>query len=286
MRIVISADIEGASGVASYKEIGFGGGDPERATDYQAARHWLTGDINAAVEGAMEAGATAFVVHDSHGLDQRSVVLDELHPNVEVVRGRPVIFYQEEDLARGYDGAFMIAMHARAGQAGILSHVLNAPLISEVRLNGQPVGEAELTAALAGAYGIPTVLITGDDRVCLDVQRWSGGQIEAAVVKYSLTRYAVRALSLIEARERIRTAARQAVGRLGRAQPTLLGAPIELEVEWGEREVARYVGWLPQVSYDGERTVRYSDSDYRRVYRALLAMFWVATSRLTPGASG
>ena len=281
MRIVISADIEGASGVVSYRELGHPGGEPV-ATDYQTARQWLTDDINAAVEGAMEAGATSFVVHDSHGLDQGNILLDGLHPAVEVVRGRPVIFYEEADLARGYDGAFMIAMHSRAGQAAILSHILSWPLLWEVRLNGEPAGEAQFTMALAGAYGIPTVLITGDDQVCLDIQRWSGGQIEAAVVKYSLSRYAARCLPLIEARERIRIAAQRAVGRLQQAKPFTLTGPVTLEVAFNDREVARCVAWMPKVGYDGERTVRFVGDDFLRAYRALLAMFWIATSRLNP----
>jgi len=281
MRILISADMEGASGVVSRRETGCEGGDPV-ATDYQTARRWLTGDVNAAVEGAMEAGATSFVVHDSHGLDQRNVLLDELHPAVEVVRGRPIIFYEEADLARGYDGAFMIAMHSRAGEAAILSHILDWPLLREVRLNGQPAGESEFTVALAGAYGIPTVLVTGDDRVCLDIQRWSGGQIEAAVVKYSLSRYAARCLPLIEARERIRNAAGQAVRRLRGVKPLTLPAPITLEVEFADRELARCAAWMPAVECDGDRTVRFTDDDFRRVYRALLAIFWIATSRLNP----
>ncbi len=284
MRILISADIEGASGVASYKDTGCGGTAAEQSAAYQAARHWLTGDINAAVEGAMEAGATSFVVHDSHGTDLHNLVLDELHPLVEVVSGRPIIFYEEADLARGYDAAFMIAMHARAGEAAILSHILDWPLLREVRLNGQPVGESEFTVALAAAYGIPTILISGDDRVCLDIQRWSGGQIEAAVVKYSLSRYAARCLSLIEARERIRIAAQRAIERLRKGiKPLALPTPVTLEVELNDREVARYISWMPQVVYDGDRTVRYADNDVRRVYRVLLAMCWMATSSLNPG---
>ncbi len=281
MRIVISADIEGASGIVSARECGCEGGEPASA-DYERAKRCLTGDINAAAEGAMEAGATSFVVHDSHGLDQRNILLEELHPAVEVVRGRPVIFYEETDLARGYDAAFMIAMHARAGEPAVISHILDWPLLREVRLNGKPAGEAEFTMALASAYGIPTVLVTGDDRVCLDVQRSSGGQVEAAVVKYSLSRYAARCLPLIEARERIRESAKRAVQRIAKASLPNLPLPTALEVEFQDREVARYVAWMPQVSYDGDRTVRYSDSDFRRVYRALCAMFWIATSRLNP----
>lgn len=276
MRILISADIEGASGVTGKEECSSVGG-----ACGQAGR-WLTGDINAAVEGAMQAGATAFVVHDSHGPGRQNILLDELHPLVEVMRGQPVPFFVEADLGRGYDAAFLIGMHSRAAENAVLNPILNRPLLRDVRLNDRPVGEAELTAYLAGAYDIPTVLITGDDRVCLDVQRWSGGAIEAAVVKYSLSRYTARCLSLIEARERIRQAAEQAVRQVREARPMVLQSPITLELEFGDHEIAQAVAWMPEVGYDGEGTVRYIDGDFRRIYRVLLAALRIATSPLTP----
>jgi len=275
MRILISIDLEGASGV-----VNLDGTDTEACL---AARRWLTGDVNAAVEGAMEAGTTSFVLHDSHGLGRESVLLDELHPAVEVVRGHPIVFFEEADLARSYDGAFFIGMHARGGQSALLGHRL-VPGVVQVRLNGQPVGEAELAAALAGAYGVPALLVTGDDRACLDVQRWSGGTVEAGVVKYVLSRGTARCLPLIEARERIRVAARQAVERAAKARPLAPTAPVTLEVAFVEREVARHVAWMPQVTYDGDRVVRYTDREYRQVHRALLAMLAIAASPLAAGS--
>jgi D-amino peptidase len=285
MKILISADIEGASGIAADRETGCPRhpvGDPEATPDYLTARHWLTGDVNAAVEGAIEAGATTFVLHDSHGLDYRNVVLDELHPAVEVVRGMPIIFYEYDDLDRSYDAAFLIAMHARAGQPGVLSHVLDWPSLREVRINGQPVGESQLTAALAGVFGIPTVLITGDDVVCAEMAAWSGGQIETAVVKKSLSRYATRCLSLATARERIRQAAYRAVQRIGQVVPSRFEPPIVLEVDFNDRQVARYVSWMPQVEYNGDATIAYRSDDFLSVYKVLLAAFWIASSRLNP----
>ena len=271
MRILIAVDLEGASGVVSLQELG-----ADAAGRYLEARRWLTGDVNAAIEGAMEAGADAFVAHDAHGNDARNLLLDDLHPALEVVAGRPLMLLEEADLARGYDGCFLIGMHARAGAGGVLSHALDWALVRQVRLNGRPVGESELTVSLAAAYDIPTVLITGDDQVCLDVQRWSAGSIEAAVVKYALSRYAARCLPLIEARERIRTAAARAVQRLAQARPQRVSTPILLEVEFSEREPARCAAHMPQVAYDGDCTLSFATEDYRLVYRALLAMLWCA----------
>jgi len=285
MKILISADMEGASGIATSRETGYPrqpAGDPQATPDYLTGRRWLTGDVNAAVEGAIEAGATAFVLHDSHGLDYRNVVLDELHPAVEVVRGMPIIFYEYDDLDGSYDAAFLIAMHARAGQPGVISHVLDWPLLREVRINRQPVGESQITAALAGYFGIPTVLITGDDVVCEEMKAWTAGQIETAVVKQSLSRYAVRCLPLATAREGIRQAAYRAVKRIGEIKPSRYEPPITLEVDFNDRQVARYASWMPEVQYDGDSTVSYTSDDFLSVYKALLAMLWIATSGSNP----
>jgi len=285
MRIVISLDIEGCSGVASLRETGYPRepiGDPQANPDYLTARRWLTGDVNAAVEGALEAGATAFVLHDSHGLDYRNVILDELHPSVEVVRGAPIIFYECDDLATSYDATFLIGMHARAGQAGILSHVLDWPLVQEVRINGRPVGESQLSAAVAGYYGIPTVLVTGDDVVCAEMAEWMHGQVETAIVKTSLSRYAARCLPLPVARQRIREAAYRAVKRIPQARPVLFERPITLEVDTVDRQIARYISWMPGIEYDGNCTVCYTNHDFLSIYKALLAVFWMLQSRLNP----
>ena len=285
MKILISADIEGASGAIGGRESGYPRqpvGDPQSTPDYRAARRWLTGDVNAAVEGAIEAGASTFVLHDSHGLDYRNVDLDDLHPAVEIIRGMPIIFYEYEDLDASYTAAFLIAMHSRAGQKGAHSHVLSWPLLREVRINGRPVGESEITAALAGHFGIPTALITGDDVVCEEMSSWTNGQIETAVVKHSLSRYAVRALPLATARDRIRQAARLAVERAGKMQPSHFEPPITLELDLSNRQIAWYISWMPQVEYDGDCTVSYTDDDFMNVYKALLAMFWIATSKLNP----
>jgi D-amino peptidase len=285
MKILISVDMEGASGIASFRETGYPRvplSDPQASPDYLTGRKWLTGDVNAAVEGAIEAGATSFVVHDSHGGNMRNLNLDDLHPSVETVRGMPITLYEYEDLDDSYDAAFLIAMHARAGEPGFISHVFDWPLLREVRINGQPVGESEISAALASHFGIPTVLITGDDLVCAAMDEWTDGQIETAVVKKSFSRYAVRCLPLDRARQEIREAARRSLQRLADIEPRGFEAPIKLEVDINDRQIAGYVAWMPGIQYDGNSTVSYTGENFLEVYKALLAMFWIAESKLNP----
>lgn len=156
MRIAISVDMEGISGTVSFKQIV--AGNPE----FERAQRLATADVNAAIAGAREAGATRFFIHDTHWLDQINLLIDELDESAEYVGGQPLLLW--EDLDANYGAAFLIGYHARAGQSGIMSHVFS-DLICDIRLNGRSVGEGMLAAALAGYYGIPTILVTGDDHV-------------------------------------------------------------------------------------------------------------------------
>ena len=233
--------------------------------------------MNAAVEGALEAGAQRVVVHDSHGLDYTNILADELHPSAELVKGMPVIFLDPDDLSTGdYSACLIVGAHARGGQAAVISHVLDWPRITEVRVNGIPVSESHLTVALAECYGIATTLVTGDNVICKEIEDWMGGQVETAVVKTSLSRYCARCLPLSESRALIRSAASRGLKNLKKPRQPRFSTPIRLEVDFVDRQAARYVSWMPQMSYDGCCTVSYEDGDYLRVYKTLVAMFAVA----------
>ncbi len=273
MRVVISVDNEGISGIVSGKEVNPGG------PDYNVIQHYITGDVNAAISGAVEAGAESIVVHDSHGLDFRNVLLEDLNPLAELIRGQPVIFF--EGLDESFDACFLIGYHARSGQPGILSHVLNGYRLRDVRINGQSVGEGQISAALAGHYGIPTVLVTGDDLVCKDMKN-SLGDMETAIVKYSLSRYAARCLPLSKARGLIKDAAKRSLDRLSDFDPFTYDPPIRLEVDWDTHQTASYVAMMPQVKHEGLMRTSYTTDNFPAIYRTLLAMFFIATSELTP----
>ena len=103
-----------------------------------------------------------------------------------------------------------------------------------------------------------------------------------AVVKYALSRYAARCLSLTEARNRIREAAKQAVQKVKECRPTYFKSPYTLEVDFIDRQIASYVAWMPEIQYDGNCTVSYSSRDFLQIYKTLLAIFCIATSTMNP----
>ena len=273
MRIAISVDMEGISGTVSFKQIV--AGNPE----FERGQRLATADVNAAIAGAREAGATRFFIHDTHWLDQINLLIDELDESAEYVGGQPLLLW--EDLDANYGAAFLIGYHARAGQPGIMSHVFS-DLICDIRLNGRSVGEGTLAAALAGYYGIPTILVTGDDYVCADMQAWCPA-IETAETKVSITRYATRCLPVEEARANIRQAARRAVAGLADHKPLKIQPPITLEVRWRNNQTARSVALMPGVDIKDQETTRFVHDDFAEVYRALKAMLHIALSSLNAG---
>lgn len=204
MRVLISADIEGISGVC----------DPEQtrpgSPEYERARRLMTGEVNAAVEGALDAGATEIWVADGHGT-YRNIILEELHPAACLVSGKPRLWGMLAGLNEGrWNGLFMIGYHARAGAYGVLAHTINGSAFAEIRVNGVPVGEYFLNGLLAGACGVPVRLLSGDD--CLAAEAAAVfPHAEIVTVKQALsTRAAVHSHPEI-VRKALREAARRAL---------------------------------------------------------------------------
>src|SRR6058998_1848681 len=161
MEVYISIDMEGVAGIAHLQQVMRGAGDFERS------RRLMTEEANAAVAGAFEGGASGVVVNDSHG-DMYNLLAEELDPRAELVLGSPKV---PGSMMQGFGFEFGVALflgyHAAAGtEAAVLDHTYAGRLLYEVRVNGAPVGEAEVNAALAGTYGVPVGLVAGDDKAC------------------------------------------------------------------------------------------------------------------------
>lgn len=165
VRIYVSVDMEGITGVAVGKHVMPG------EKDYERFRRLMTQDANAAVEGAMAAGATEAVVSDGHG-PMTNVLIEELHPQARLISGSNRVLGQLDGIDQGFEAAFFVGYHQREGGGdGILNHTLIGRIVYEVRVNGEPADEAVINAGLAGAFNVPVALITGDTAVCADAQR-------------------------------------------------------------------------------------------------------------------
>jgi D-amino peptidase len=272
MRVYISIDMEGVAGVVHEDQTD--PIDPRHAGEYNRFRRLMTAEANAAIEGALEAGATTVLVNDSHWL-MRNLLAEELHPAAELLSGGPKLRSMVEGVELGFDAAMFVGYHARAGAAhAIIDHTYTS-LVHEARLNGRPVGELAINAALAGTYGVPVALVSGDQALAAEARELLGAGVETVVVKEAVGRFAARSLAPSEACRRIREGAARALGRPH--QPLTLPPPVTLEVEFALTQMADMAELAPGSVRTGGRTLTYTHDDYREVFRAWRALYNLAS---------
>jgi D-amino peptidase len=266
MRVFVSADMEGVAGIARDEQT-----DPSSPLHASGCR-LLTAEVNAAVEGALDAGVQEVVVSDGHWTCI-NILPEELHPRAELVSGFPRGLYMGQGLGPGFDAAFFVGYHAAAGTPdAVLDHSYADPrLVREVRLGGAPQSEGSLTGYLCGVFDCPVALFTGDAAAVSQMHELVV-EVEGVVVKEGLGRQAARSLHPQVARERIRAGARRAIERLSNIPVLRPAARVELEVDLVSPAMADSCERVPGVSRLGPRTVGYASGDYVEVYRLFLAL--------------
>lgn len=272
MNVYVSIDMEGVAGLAHLQQVTRG------SIDYPMARELMTGEANAAIVGAFDAGATSVLVNDSHGT-MFNLLPERLDSRAELVVGSPKAWSMMQGLGAGFDVCLFVAYHARAGtEAAVLDHTYSGRLLLDVRVNGEPWTEADLNAALAGTFGVPVGLVTGDDKCCAQAARIPG--VRTVAVKQGYGRNAARSLHPSVARGRIREAAEAAVraadaGALG---PWLPPGPYALEADVSTTGAADLCALAPGVMRTGPRTLRFDTPNFPELYRCLLAFTYLGAS--------
>jgi len=269
MRVYISVDMEGIAGVVHEDQTN--PVDPRCAGEYARFRALMTAEANAAVEGALDGGATQVLVNDSHWF-MRNLIAEQLHPAAELLSGDPKPRSMMEGVELGADAALFIGYHARAGTPNAVLDHTYADRIHDVRLNGRAVGELGLNAALAGSYGVPVVLVSGDAALGAEARDLLGAQVATVVVKEAVSRHAARSVSPDVARQRIKEATTAALRQRGDRMPFTVPPPVALEIDFAFTVQADLAELCPGASRVAGRTVRYSHQDYREVFRAWRAM--------------
>jgi D-amino peptidase len=271
MRVYISVDMEGVAGVVHEDQTN--PADPRCAAEYARFRRLMTLEANAAVEGALAGGATQVVVNDAHWF-MRNLLAEELHEAAELVSGDPKPLTMMQGIGDGFDTAFFVGYHAMAGTSGAVLDHTYTDRVAHARLNGTPIGELGLNAALAGAHAVPVTLVTGDQAVAAEARAFLGDGVVTAVVKDAIGRQAARCLSPATARTRIREAAEAAVRR--RPAPYRTPSPSTIEVEFRFTTQAEMAELLPGSERRGPRTVAYTHDDYVALFRAWRALYNLA----------
>ena len=268
MKIYISCDMEGVAGVCSWQQV-----DARKYTpEYFIYQKHMTAEVRAALDGAREAGATDVLINDSHG-PMRNIILDEMPDDVRIVFGNRKPFSMVQNLDRGFGGVFFTGYHGAIGDAdATLCHTYTPSVIYDVRINGIRCSEATLNAGIAGYYGVPVLLITGD-RVTVEGAKAQMPWITGVVVKESIGNYAANSISPQAAQEAIRKGAAEAVRNAGNAKPFVFEPPITMEIDLTRVEQADVIEMIPSFERIGPRRVRLVHDDYAVIFKAFVAAF-------------
>ncbi len=269
MKVFISVDIEGCVGVLSEFHT------KREGDDFKVARLRMTREVSAAVQGCVDAGATQVIVNDSHAA-KTNLVLEEMHPAAEVILGTTKRLNMMEGIEAGCDAAMYVGYHTAAGVAGQLSHTYASAVIYAVRLNGELCSEFDINAAVAGEFGVPSLLVTGDDRLEAFI-RARYPRVHTLAVKEYRGRSCSMAPHPTVACERIREAARRALLDRGRIKPITLKRAV-VEVDLLNEISTDYCTLIPGVERTADRTVRFKAKTALEAYNLLLLI--VKTGRL------
>jgi D-amino peptidase len=254
--------MEGTAGVVDWQQcVGDG---PEAA----AGRRLLLAEVNAAIEGALAAGADEIVVNDSHST-MRNLPPEELAGQASYISGSHKPLYMMQGLDDSFDAVLLVSYHGSVGAPAGLSHTYNPRAVAEARLGGVVTGEAGINALVAAHYGVPVVLVTGDRVACEETAALIPG-IHAAVVKEPVSRLAAHSLHPARACALIRSAAQEAVAGAGAAQaPPLVSAALEVTVR--TTDIAEAASWVRGAERTGPREIRFSGENLLGVYQSFCA---------------
>lgn len=274
MKIYISADGEGISGVVSSEEM------HESGSRYEEFRRLMTMDVNMAIEGAFAGGATEVLVNDAHW-SMLNIIYEDLDPRAEIIRGSNKKLSMVEQI-EGHDAAFFIGLHAKVGHShGVANETMIGPEMYGMRMNGVAVGELEINAALAGYFDVPVIMVSGDD--CLAKEAKSSlGNVETAIVKKAINRWAARCLSLQKAHEEIKMKAKNAVQRIEHFKRYEIPAQIELEIEWTSTASCKKASLIPGSYMKSPRIIAYKSDDLLEAWQGILACLNLGVTQSDP----
>jgi len=273
LKVYISVDMEGICGVVSVEQTT--SGTPE----YAVAKKWMADDVNAAIEGALRAGANEIVVNDSHG-SMRNIDPGDLNPKAVLISGSPKPQSMMQGIDETYNAVLFVGYHAAAGtQDAVLDHTISGSVVQSVKVNGVELPELGLNAAIAGAYNVPVVFISGDVAVCRQAKLILGNEVVTAPVKDGIGRTAARLVPFAEARRGIRDRVSDALRKLSQFKPYKVASPCKFELQFYISAQADMAMYIPGVQRLNARTVAFQADDYLKGFKLLRGLIALAPPR-------
>ncbi|MFH1943352.1 MAG: M55 family metallopeptidase [bacterium] len=264
LKVFISVDMEGITGVVNWEEVSRTG------KDYDYFRKIMTLETNAAIEGALEAGATDIIVRDSHG-SARNILPDLLNKNAQLLRDWSGGFLSMmEGIDESYNAVIFIGYHAKAGTPNaLLEHTMTGN-VTDISINSVSLPEAGINALIAGNYKVPVVFVAGDFALCEQAKSLFG-EVETVAVKKGIGSAALN-LHPEVSREKIREGVKKALGNLKKYKPYQLKPPYSMVLKLKQEELVNEKSYYPGAIRTGEWELTYKSNDLMEVMKAFHKM--------------
>lgn len=254
LKLYISADMEGVVGAVTSDQLGPSG------FEYGRFREFMTQEVLAAIRAALAAGVQEILVSDSHG-NGENLLIEKLPNDVLVVRSWPRPLMMMEGIDSTFDAAILLGYHASTtSPEGVRAHTISSGRLADVRLNGRSVPEAGISAAIAGHFGVPVIMISGDDAAVAEAQALLG-DIEGAVVKWNYSFHSAKTRTPQAAYELIEEKVTRALRRLDDFEPFVLSTPVTLDVRFKNYRPSQLLAYLPIVERTDAHSIRYVGGD-------------------------
>jgi D-amino peptidase len=254
LKVYISVDMEGVVGTVTGDQLGPSG------FEYGRFREFMTREALAAVEAARAAGATEIIVSDSHG-NGENLLIELFPPDVRIIRSWPRRLQMMAGVDRSVDAVVFIGYHASTtNPQGVRAHTFSSATLTRVALNGTEVTEGAWNAAIAGHFGVPVVMISGDDAAVAEVRKVVG-DIEGAEVKKSLGFHAAMTMTPQASYELIAQKVKAGIARRASIKPYVVSTPVTVDVSFKHYLPAEVLSYLPGVERVDAHSIRFRARD-------------------------
>lgn len=264
MKLYISVDMEGITGLVDNTFI------DSRQYNYTRGQHIMTEEANSVIGTAFDEGCTEVIVNDSHS-KMNNLIIEKLHPETQLISGDVKPFSMVQGLDSSFAGAAFLGYHTRAARKGVLSHTMIFG-VRNMYINDLAVGELGFNALVAGHYGVPLLLVAGDDETAIEAEALIPG-VTTAVVKKRISRTAALCLTPEKSGQLLREKTKEALANRHKVKPLVPPDNPVLAIEFANYGQAEWAHLMPGTAIDeNSPVVTFQAKNILEAYQAMLVM--------------
>lgn len=267
MKVFISVDMEGITGVVNWNQTEHG------KEDYERFRRLMTKEANAAARGAFAAGASEVIINDSHG-GMRNLIIEDLDSEIKLITGSSKPMSMMEGIGPDFDAVLLVGYHSRASSTGVLNHTYTGK-VTNYWVDGKVMGETGMNSLLAGYYEVPVVFVSGDSEVTKEARELLG-EVETVTVKEPRSQFSALCIHPKKAQALIEEKVTQCLSNLSKYKPLLPKSPCTVRLQFHTSGQADHASIMPGVVRIDPVTLEFKAKDYAEAYRGARTMMSLA----------